>query len=403
LKVADRLRRTPPYPFTELARLKREALEKGVNIIDMGIGDPDLPTPPHIVEAMQKAAADPSTHQYDETPMGLPEFLEAAALRYRERFGVALDPKKQILRTIGSKEAIAHLAWAVLDPGDVALLPDPAYPVYATSAAFAGADVYRMPLLPEKGYLPDLDAIPTEAANRAKLMWLCYPNMPTAGVAGLAFFQRVVEFARRHEILVALDMAYADITFDGYACPTILQVPGAIDLAVEMHSLSKSYNMTGWRIGYAVGNEEALAALQKIKSNIDSGAFMAIQKAAAAALNGPQECVEKMRQIYGRRRDLLVDGLRSLGWKLEKPKATIYVWAPVPDGSASGDFCEKLLSRCAILATPGRAYGEHGEGFIRFSLTVQACPPKLQRRRGAEPERKIQEAISRIREWQRTS
>jgi LL-diaminopimelate aminotransferase len=392
LKPAERLRKTPPYPFTELARLKREALEKGVNIIDMGIGDPDLPTPRHIVEAMQKAVADPSTHQYDETPMGLPEFLEAAAMRFKQRFGVDLDPKKQILRTIGSKEAIAHLAWAVLDPGDVALVPDPAYPVYATSAAFAGADIYRMPLLPERGYTPDLDAIPSEAAEKAKLMWLCYPNMPTAGVADTAFFERAVDFARRRDILIALDMAYCDLTFDGYACPSILQVHGAIEVAVEMHSLSKSYNMTGWRIGYAVGNEEALAALQKIKSNIDSGAFTAIQRAAAVALKASQDCVEELRQIYARRRDLLVDGLLSLGWKLEKPKATIYVWAPVPDGSASADFCEKLLSQCGILATPGRAYGEHGEGFIRFSLTVQ----------GGEPERKIEEAIGKIREWQKS-
>lgn len=392
MKPAERLRKTPPYPFTELARLKREALEKGVNIIDMGIGDPDLPTPRHIVEAMQKAVADPSTHQYDETPMGLPEFLEAAAMRFKQRFGVDLDPKKQILRTIGSKEAIAHLAWAVLDPGDVALVPDPAYPVYATSAAFAGADIYRMPLLPERGYTPDLDAIPSEAAEKAKLMWLCYPNMPTAGVADTAFFERAVDFARRRDILIALDMAYCDLTFDGYACPSILQVHGAIEVAVEMHSLSKSYNMTGWRIGYAVGNEEALAALQKIKSNIDSGAFTAIQRAAAVALKASQDCVEELRQIYARRRDLLVDGLLSLGWKLEKPKATIYVWAPVPDGSASADFCEKLLSQCGILATPGRAYGEHGEGFIRFSLTVQ----------GGEPERKIEEAIGKIREWQKS-
>jgi LL-diaminopimelate aminotransferase len=400
LKAAERLRKTPPYLFAELARLKKEALEKGVNLIDMGIGDPDLPTPAHIVEAMQKAVADPSTHQYDETAMGLPEFLDAAALRYKEKFGVALDPKKQILRTIGSKEAIAHLAWAVLDPGDVALIPDPAYPVYATSAAFAGADVHRMPLLPDRGFLPDLDAIPVEVAQRAKLMWLCYPNMPTTGVADLAFFQHVVEFARRRDILVALDMAYCDITFDGYDCPSLLQVPGAIDVAIEMYSLSKSYNMTGWRIGYAVGNEEALAALQKMKSNIDSGAFMAIQRAAAVALAAPQDCVEEMRQVYRRRRDLLVDGLCSIGWKVEKPKATIYVWAPVPAHGASGDFCGRLLSECGVLAAPGRGYGEHGEGFVRFSLTVQACPPGV--RRGGEPERKIEEAIKRIREWQRS-
>jgi LL-diaminopimelate aminotransferase len=378
--------RTPPYPFAELARIKREMLAQGADLIDLGIGDPDRPTPPHIVEALCRAAHDPRTHQYDETGAGLPAFREAIARWYESRFGVRLDPGQEILRLVGSKEGLAHMFWSVLNPGDVALLPDPAYPVYRVNTNFAGGEPYMMPLLRENGYLPDLDAIPADIAKRAKIMMLCYPNMPTAAVAERDFYQRVVEFARAHDVLVCLDMAYSEIAFDGYRTQGLLQVPGAKEVAVEFHSFSKTYNMTGWRIGYAVGNPQALQALGKLKSNLDSGAFLAIQEAAAAALNGPQDCVAQMMTIYQRRRDLLVAGLRNLGWPVEKPRATFYVWTPTPEGKSSAEFAQALLSQAQVLVTPGSAYGGQGEGFIRMALTVQA----------ADPEARIQEMLERI-------
>jgi LL-diaminopimelate aminotransferase len=387
MQIADRLLKTPPYPFAKLAELKRQAIAEGVDLIDLGIGDPDLPTPPHIVDAMAEAIRDPVTHQYDETGMGLPEFRQAVADWYQARFGVALDPGREILRTIGAKEGIAHISWAVINPGDVALLPDPGYPVYKVSNLFAGGESVFMPLTAEKGFLPDLDAIPADAAKAAKMMFICYPNMPTAAVADLAFYERVVAFAKRHDLLVCLDMAYSEIGFDGYRCPSILQVPGAKDVAIEFHSLSKTYNMTGWRLGFAVGNAEALAALNKLKSNVDSGAFLAIQRAGVAALSGPQDCVREACAAYQRRRDLLIDGLNGLGWKLDKAQATFYVWAPVPQGYTSEQFASILLKDAGILLTPGSAYGLQGEGFIRMALTVQ----------GGRPEERLREAVERIR------
>ncbi len=386
MQTADRVLDTPPYPFAELARIKREMVAKGADLVDLGIGDPDRPTPPHIVEALCRAARDPRTHQYDETGAGLPAFREAVARWYEGRFGVKLDPDKEILRLIGSKEGLAHVCWSVLNPGDVALLPDPAYPVYRVNTNFAGGEPYFMPLLMENGYLPDLDAIPADVAARAKMMMLCYPNMPTAAVAERDFYQRVVEFARRHDILVCLDMAYSEIAFDGYRTQSLLQVEGAKEVAVEFHSLSKTYNMTGWRIGYAVGNPDALVALGKLKSNLDSGAFLAIQEAAVAALTGPQDCVAQMLAIYQRRRDLLVDGLRQLGWPAHKPKATFYVWVPTPTGYTSAQFAQLLLEDMQVLVTPGSAYGKQGEGFIRMALTVQA----------SDPEARIREMLQRI-------
>jgi len=386
LQIAARVLQTPPYPFAELARIKREMLAQGADLIDLGIGDPDRPTPPHIVEALCRAAHDPRTHQYDETGAGLPAFREAIARWYENRFGVRLDPDQEILRLIGSKEGLAHMFWSALNPGDVALLPDPAYPVYKVNTNFAGGEPHIMPLLKANGYLPDLKAIPAAVANRAKIMMLCYPNMPTAAVAERDFYQRVVAFAQKHDVLVCLDMAYSEIAFDGYRSQSLLQVPGAKEVAVEFHSLSKTYNMTGWRIGYAVGNPQALQALGKLKSNLDSGAFLAIQEAAAAALAGPQDCVSQMMTIYQRRRDLLVEGLRKLGWPVEKPKATFYVWMPTPKGRTSAEFAQALLSQAQVLVTPGGAYGGQGEGFIRMALTVQA----------ADPEARIREMLERI-------
>jgi len=387
MQLADRLLKTPPYPFAELARLKAEAVKNGVDLVDFGIGDPDLPTPAHIVAAAQQAIADPVTHQYDETGMGLPEFRQAIAEWYEKRFGVSLDVDREILRLIGSKEGLAHLYWAFINPGEVTLVPEPAYPVYKTATLFAGGESYFMPLLAENGYLPDLEAIPASVADQAKIMMLCYPNMPTGAVATLEFFERVVSFARRHEILACVDMAYSELGFDGYWAPAILQVPGAKEVAVEFHSLSKTYNMTGWRLGFAVGNAEALAALNKLKSNLDSGAFLAIQRAGVAALSGPQDCVQEIRAVYQRRRDLLIDGMASVGWQIPKPPATIYVWAPVPRGYTSADFAGLLLKDAGILLTPGAVYGPHGEGFVRLSLTVQ----------GGNAEAKIAEAVRRVR------
>ena len=388
MQVADRLLNTPPYPFAELGRLKRKAIEDGVDLIDFGIGDPDQPTPAHIVEALREAAGDPITHQYDETGKGLPEFRTAAASWYGKRFGVELDPDREVLRLIGAKEGLAHLAWAVLNPGDVALVPDPGYPVYKVASMFAGAEVRFFPLVEGAGYLPDLTAIPSDAAKRARLMYLCYPNMPTGAVAERDFYERLVDFARDAEILICLDMAYSELCYDGYETQSLLQVEGGKDVAIEIHSLSKTYNMTGWRLGFAVGNAEAIDTLEKFKSNVDSGAFLAIQRAGAAALAGPQECVEQMRGIYQKRRDLLVDGLAGIGWRMPKPKATCYVWAPVPQGYTSAEMAETLLREAGVLVTPGSAYGEKGEGYVRFSLTVQ----------GERPEERIVEAVSRIKE-----
>ncbi len=386
MQVAERLLKTPPYPFAELARLKAEAKAEGVDLIDFGIGDPDQPTPDHIVAAMAEAARDPATHQYDETGKGLPEFREAVVSWYRDRFGVDLDPDKEVLRLIGAKEGLAHLAWAVLNDGDIALVPDPGYPVYKVAAMFAGAEPHFYPLRADSGYLPALAALPPAVVERARLLYLCYPHMPTGAVADLDFYRHLVEFARDKNLLVCLDMAYSELYYDEVKPPSLLQVDGAKEVAIEIHSLSKTYNMTGWRIGFAVGSAEALDALEKLKSNVDSGAFLAIQRAAAAALSGPQDCVARMRDIYRRRRDLLVDGLAGLGWDIPKPKATCYVWAPLPDGFTAAGMAETLLKEAGVLCTPGSAYGECGEGYVRFSLTVQ----------GGRAEERIAEAVKRI-------
>jgi LL-diaminopimelate aminotransferase len=371
MQIADRLLQTPPYPFAELARLKAKVVAEGADLIDLGIGDPDLPTPPHIVEAARKAAGNPVTHQYDETGKGLPEFRRAVAQWYRGRFDVELDPDKEVLRLIGAKEGLAHLPWAVINPDDVVLVPSPCYPVYRTATNFAGGEYYEMPLLQRRAFLPSLGDIPAEVAERARLMFLNYPNMPTGAVATRAFFEEVVAFARQYDLLVCQDAAYSEIYYDGQPTVSLLQVPEAKEVAVEMHSLSKTYNMTGWRLGFAVGNATALNALEKIKSNIDSGAWLAIQHAGAAALSSSQECVEQMRQVYQRRRDILVEGLNAIGWKIPKPPATLYVWAPVPPGYTSADFASALLREASILVTPGAAYGSQGEGYVRMSLTIQ--------------------------------
>jgi len=388
MQVADRLLKTPPYPFAELARLKREAVANGVDLIDFGIGDPDQPTPSFIVEALQRAATNPVYHQYDETGYGLPALRRAIAVWFQRRFGVTLNPETEILRLIGSKEGIAHISWALLNPGDIALVPDPAYPVYKVSTLFAGGESYFMPITAERGWTPDLSAIPTEVADKAKVMWLCYPNNPTGGTVGLDFLTTAVAFAKQHDILICMDMAYDEIFYDDdYVPPSILQVPGAKDVCVEFHSFSKPFNMTGWRLGWAVGNVDALAALNKLKSNVDSGAFLAIQEAGIAALETDTRAYfAELRAMYKRRRDLLVDGLLAAGWQVERPKGSFYVWASTPGGMSAADCAAKLLTTCGILATPGSAYGPHGEGYIRFALTIQ----------GEDQEDRIAEAIRRI-------
>jgi len=370
IKRAHRVASLPPYPFAELARLKQQALADGVSLLDFGIGDPDQPTPAPIIEALSAAARDPETHRYDESTYGPPEFLAAAASWFQSRFGVGLDTNGQIKLTIGAKEALAHLVWAYVDPGDLVLVPDPRYAVYSVSTRFAGGDIYEMPLLESNGFLVDYDAIPREVADRAKMLFINYPHNPTGACADLAFFRRTVEFAKEHSVIVCHDAAYSEVYFEGRKAPSILQVDGAMDCAIEIHSLSKTYNMTGWRLGFAAGCSELVGGLTKLKSNVDSNAFPALARAGAAALSGPQDSVDAMRAAIQQRRDWLVDGFRSLGWPVRRPDGTFYIWAPVAKGYSSADFAALLLRDAGMLVTPGSAYGSHGEGYIRLSLTI---------------------------------
>jgi len=359
----------PPYLFAEIARVKREAIEKGADIIDLGIGDPDLPTPVEVRNALKEAVDNPATHRYDETPYGWYPFLDAAGDFYRREFGVEVDSRKEIVQLIGSKEGLAHLAWAYCDPGDVVITPNPAYTVYKVNALMAGGEVHEMPLKAENGFLPVLSDIPTEAARRAKLLYVCYPNNPTGATASIDFYRDAVRFCRDHDILLVNDMAYATVAYDGYRNPTVLQVEGAKEIAIEFHSLSKMYNMTGWRLGFALGNPDAVAALARMKSNIDSKAFPAIAEAGAWALTHLRN--EETIAMYQRRRDLLCDGLNEIGWKVSKPKATFYVWARVPrDDMTSAEFAKEMLGRAHIVMIPGNGYGSEGEGFVRMSLTL---------------------------------
>ena len=365
---AERLKKLPPYLFKEIDRKKAEVRARGVDIIDLGIGDPDLPTPPHIIEALKKAAEDPATHRYPSYS-GMGDFKEAVAKWYQERFGVELDPDTEVISLIGSKEGIAHFPLAFVNPGDVALVPAPAYPVYNIATMFAGGESYFMPLLSENRFLPDLDAIPDKITSRARIMFINYPNNPTSAVADLDFFRKVVEFARDNNILVCHDAAYTEMAFDGYRPPSFLAADGAKEVGIEFHSLSKTYNMTGWRIGFAVGNREAIDGLGAIKSNIDSGVFQAVQMAGIEAIRGDQSCVRDMVQVYSRRRDLMVKGLQDVGFEVESPRATFYLWIKVPEGYTSSDLTECLLEDAGLVVTPGNGFGEPGEGYFRIALT----------------------------------
>jgi LL-diaminopimelate aminotransferase len=369
MQLAARLSQIPPYLFAEIDRKKQALIDQGADVINFGIGDPDKPTPAHVVAAMHAAIDDPSTHNYPPY-QGTREFRRAAAEWMQRRFGVEVDPETEVVSSIGSKEAIHNTYLAFVEAGDGVLVPDPGYPVYRTSTIFMGGEVHTMPLKPENNFLIDLAAIPTDVAQRAKLLWLNYPNNPTGALADLNFFQDVVEFGKSHDILICHDHAYSEMAYDGYKPPSILQVPGAKDVAIEFHSCSKSYNMTGWRVGFVTGNALGIKGLSQVKTNIDSGVFKAVQRAAIAGFSTSEADLQELMSVYQRRRDVLVEGLQSLGWPIEKPKATLYVWAPVPSGYTSAEFITLLLEKCAIVAAPGNGYGQAGEGFFRFALTV---------------------------------
>lgn len=332
--------------------------------------DPDLPTPSHIIQTLVEQAQNPENHRYP-TSDGLLSFRGAVANWYQRRFGVNLDPKREVVTLIGSKEGIAHISFCYLNEGDYALIPDPGYPVYGIGASLAGARNYVVPLLKDKGFIPQLEDIPTEIARKAKILFLNYPNNPTGAIVSKKFFEDVVRFARYYDVIVCHDAAYSEITYDGYIAPSFLEVQGAKDVGIEFHSLSKTYNMTGWRLGWAAGNQEIISTLGTLKSNLDSGVFQAIQYAGIAALEGPQVCVERMRQVYQERRDVVIEGLSNMGWKIEPPKATIYVWVPVPSKYTSTEFAELVLEKAGVIITPGIGYGNYGEGYFRIALTVE--------------------------------
>ncbi|MDQ3985813.1 MAG: LL-diaminopimelate aminotransferase [Actinomycetota bacterium] len=369
MRTARRIEKLPPYLFAEIDRKVEAARARGADIISFGIGDPDLPTPQPIVDALAEAARDPSTHSYPSYT-GMPGFRRAVAEWYGHRFGVELDPDEEIQPLVGSKEGIFHLPVAFVDPGEVALVPDPGYPVYETGTILAGGEAYLLPLISENDFLVDFDAIERDVLAHATVLWINYPNNPTAAVADIDFFRRAVEYCAEHDLLLAHDAAYTEITYDGYVAPSVLEVDGAMDHAVEFHSLSKTYNMTGWRIGWVAGAPFAIEAIKRLKTNIDSGIFDAVQRAGIAAIEGPQDVLKSTVETYRRRRDLLCDGLKSMGIIVDPPKGSIYLWVPVPDGYTSASFTTYLLDEADIVVAPGNGYGPSGEGFVRFSLTI---------------------------------
>jgi LL-diaminopimelate aminotransferase len=370
MRTSERLDRLPPYLFAELERKIAAKRAQGVDVISLGIGDPDSPTPPLVPQALAHAAADPGTHRYPSN-RGRPELREALARFYERRFGVDLDPATEIVPALGAKECIFNLNLAFLDPGTAALAADPGYPVYTGGPLLAGAEAVLMPLLPERGFAPDLGAIAPADAERARLLYLNYPNNPTGAVAPDGLFEEAVAFAREHDVLVVHDASYTETTFDGYVAPSFLATPGAGEVGVEVFSLSKGYNMTGWRTAAIVGNAEAVEAYWRLKTNIDSGMFEAVQLAAAAALDDGDEVPREMSTIYARRRDMVCDALEEIGVSVTRPKATIYVWAPVPEGHTSASYCELVLEESGVVLSPGGAYGPNGEGFFRISLTME--------------------------------
>lgn len=372
MQFAKRLERVPPYLFTEIYRKRDELIAKGVDLIDMSVGNPDRPTPDHIIKVMHEAIDDPSTHDYPRYK-GTADYCQAVAVWMEHRFGVKnIDPNTEIVSAIGSKEAIYNTAFAFVEAGDYTLIPEPGYPVYGNSTIFAGGEPYMMPLLLENNFLPNLDAIPESVAHKAKLMWINYPNNPTTAVATLEDFEKMVAFCKKYDILLCHDHSYSEIGYDGYKSPSVLQIPGAKDVAIEYYSFSKSYNMAGWRIGFVVGSAAGIKGLEKVKTHVDSGIFKAIQRAAIAAFETPAEELQKILSVYQRRLDIFVNGLKSFGLSIEPPKATLYVWVPVAKGYTSTEFVTLLMEKCAIICSPGNSYGASGEGFFRISLTTSS-------------------------------
>lgn len=368
MKVSERLEKIPPYLFAEIDRKIAEERAKGIDIISLGIGDPDTPTLAPIVEEMHKAIDNPKNHDYPPYN-GTEKFRKSAGDWMKKRFGVNLDADKEIIANIGSKEAIAHVFFAYVDKGDYTLVPDPGYPVYHNATVFAGGTPYHMPLLEENGYLPDFDKIPEDIAKKSKLMFLNYPNNPTGAVADLEFYKKAVAFCKKYNILLCSDMAYSEMTFDGYKAPSVLQVEGAKDIALEFYSHSKSYNMTGWRVGFVCGNADAIKALGTIKNNIDSGTFKAIQDAASAAFTIDPKYIEDLNKMYQNRRDIAQEGFKKLGWDVKPSKATFYLWLPVTRGMTSEEFVTQMLEKAHVVVPSGRGYGQYGEGYFRVALT----------------------------------
>jgi len=386
MRLSNRIERVPPYPFVEITRKINQKRAEGVDIITFAIGDPDIPTPKHIIDSLHAASDVPANHRYPESD-GLPEFRQAVADWYQKRFGLTFDRDKEVLPLLGSKEGIANIAYALIDAGDVALVPDPGYPVYSIATMFAGGEPYLMPLTEENDFLPDLSAIPEDVLKRAKVLWINYPNNPTAAVADISFYEEVVAFAKKWDLAVCHDAAYSEVAFDGYKPVSFLEVPGARDVGIEFHSLSKSYNMTGWRIGMAVGNAELIRGLFVIKSNVDSGVNQAIQQMGITALEGDQACIAENTKTYERRRNTLVEALRACGLRVQSPKASLYVWARVPDGFTSAEFAARLIDDIGVVVTPGPNFGKSGEGYVRLSITA--------------PDARVDEGAQRMLEWSR--
>ena len=381
MKFARRLDQVPPYLFAELERKIAEKEKAGIDVISLGIGDPDLPTPEPVVAALAEAARDPSTHQYPSN-QGSKEFREAAVGFYERRFGVDLDPASEVVPALGGKEAVGHVCLALLDPGDLCLSPDPGYPPYTSGPLFAGAEVEYLPLEEQNGFLPDLDAVPAERAERANVLFLNYPNNPTGAIVEPGFFERAVEFGREHDLVVVHDNAYSEITFDGYRAPSFLETLGAKEIGIEIFSPSKGWNMTGWRSGLVAGNAEVVERYRQLKTNLDSGMFEAVQRATIAALTEAEGFPREMSEVYRRRRDLVAEALAAIGLHVELPKATPYFWVRVPEGYTSESFAELVLEQAAVVVSPGPAYGPSGEGYFRISLTV--------------PDDRLSEAVRRI-------
>ncbi len=385
MKRAKRIDQVPEYLFVQISRKIAEKRARGIEVISFGIGDPDLPTPRPILDELKAASEDAATHRYPESE-GLPEFREAVTDWYGRRFGVDLDPETEALSLIGAKEGIGHLPLAVLDPGDTALAPDPGYPVYSVGTLFAGAESHMLPLTEENGWLPDLDAIPEEVARSASLLWINYPNNPTGATAEPDFFESAVAFGRKYDVAVIHDGCYTEVAFDGYRPPSFLEADGAKEVGVEFHSLSKTYNMTGWRLGMAVGNAELIEALRVVKSNLDSGVPQAVQRMGIAALCLGEDVIDERNAVYQGRMDRVVEALRSIGLSVERPRASLYVWARVPEGYTSAEFSERLLDERDVLVSAGSGYGEYGEGYVRLSMTVS--------------DEGVDRAVDRISSWQ---